>query len=331
MYTKVSAMVYYTLHINKLLIVSLLSILSTGVIYSGNLSKDFINSYYSFDEPLDLESPLLRSPFTPKNLYASFGDSYSTDNTADIKEINIGLGVRNIFKRWPIGLRKGSAEFRFFALGFTHKNYYDVTKKDQVGFNAVLMKYRGINHPMRFDDKFKALVGELGLTIIEKKSPIYAKNDVDWISISLGLGYDPLFYTLNTSVIILPRVGIGLRTLSLDTNLFLGLPTPHKNKTYYGLGNAAIRFIASHKSLTAYAEAGLFHFNSLAFYSYAAGISYTFLKKHYAYSHDVITIFLNLEANKFSISDDSGTYSKTIQNIRGGLSFRLAAFFDTAF
>lgn len=331
MYSNNSAMVYCTLHVRVFISMLLLLFLIPEVVYSENKSTEFINSMYSFGEDFRKSSPLLGSPFTPKTLYTSFGDTYTTDNTVDIKEINVGLGVKNIFKRGYWGLKKGCEEIRLLSFGLTYKNHHEGLKKDQLGFNALLMKLKVISYKSIFESKSKALVEELSLIVLEKKSPIYAKTNIDWISLNLGLGYDPLFHTYNTSVILLPSIGLGVHTLSLDTNLFSGLPLQYKDKTFYGFGDASVRLIVSHKSLSAFAEVGLFHFNSLSFSYFKAGISYTFLKEHTAYFHDVITIFLNLETNNFSVQDDTKTYSKTIQSIRGGLSFRLAPFFDDAY
>ncbi len=324
-------MVYYTLHINKLLIVFLLSILSNGVIYSGNLSRE-LNEQKAKYESDKRDERLIENPNIYDFISSSFGYSHNIDNSACIKEINVGVNI-DLYKgkenlRGKSVWTKFNAGLQALSFGLSYKQYNDFGKSGVLNFNAVLLKVQGqVTHM----SDMSGLMRQFDIAFIEKKTPIYASTSIDWVSINLGLGYDPFYSSEFTRIAIIPRLGLGFRNLILDTNIFTELPNNKKEKTHYGFVSASALFLASHKALNLYADIAFIPYNSLFHINYKAGISYTFWRKIKDFSLNDCSIFLNFETNKFSISDDTGTFSKTIQNIRGGLSFRLAAFFDTAY
>lgn len=318
------------LQCSKLCVLLLFLLLVCGEsLYATTPSKEVYN-FIEKDTILKQKNSIPNSPFSPQLFSISYRYSRDNDNRASISEFNTGFDIK--FRDDNLGGRgqnlvRPIIGLQYLSLGLTYKQYKSAEKKDVIGFNANLFKFQ-----IQFTDTShtKGLVIGTELSLIEKKSPIYANTDIDWVSVNIGLGYDPFYSSESTRIAIIPCLGLGFRNLSLDTNIFTVLPEDKKEKMHYSFVNASARFLASYKSLNLYTDFSIHPFNSLVLLNYKAGISFNLWRTIKEFDVSDCNLFLNFESSNFSLpGSDKGNYEKTIQFIRGGISLRLAGIFDT--
>lgn len=268
------------------------------------------------DTTVNTEPSFLYTLFSVAPLYTSVGYSHLNDNSASISEVNIGFKKQISSGTGDYPWLEKSVGGQFLTLGLSYKRYGNEKIPNTLGINAALFKLGGTFA----GESLGGLVFGARLNIFEKQSPILTNMLIDWISYDFDLGYAPLFTLPSTRIALTTHLNLGLGSLSLDTNILENLPSDRKG-TYTGLsGRASARLSCYYKSLSFYTDIGLVNY-ALAVTSC---ISYTFWKKDEGDYWNYFDIFLNYEMNNFSITEDKKEiYSKSINCIRAGLSFRL--------
>lgn len=243
----------------------------------------------------------------------SYKQSHTINNRAGLHNVSLGMKYDINHKKETISdsITKVSSKYDIEVLKFgLTKKFYDDKSYSNLDFDFSLLKAEMYSNVMN------NFFVDFGMSLIDKDTKLYSKNDYDFISQKLAVGYD--LSIPKSNLFIYPTVFIkyGARLLELDTfiNPEFSFVEDDKQWNFIDLG---VNFYLQYKDFSLKYE---FCSNVIS----AGKINTNKLELKYGLSNEfynLLSIYVNYENNFFDIYKNENSLEKDLSYRMQSINF----------